>query len=105
MNSSNCIIIHGCPRDKEKSQDPQRRTYDKHWLPWLKRELTSRGIPTEAPLMPTPWEPVYEDYKREFEKFTVTESTTLIGHSSGGTFLVRWLGETKRKIQLDLQMN
>ncbi|MDP3735627.1 MAG: alpha/beta hydrolase [bacterium] len=94
----NCIIIHGCPSDAEKAMNPTTRTYDKHWIPWAKKELTTLGIKTETPLMPSPWEPDYEKFKSEFEKYTVGENTTVVGHSCGAAFLVRWLGETKRKI-------
>ena len=79
--------------------DPERRTYDKHWIPWTKKNLAALGINTETPLMPNPWAPVYEDFKKEFEKLVVSENTTLIGHSCGCAFLVRWLGESKKKIK------
>jgi predicted alpha/beta hydrolase family esterase len=49
--------------------------------------------------MPNPWRPIYEDFKKEFEKYEVNEKTILIGHSCGCSFLVRWLGETKQKIK------
>lgn len=94
----NCLIIHGCPSDAEKAMNPVTRTYDKHWIPWLKRNLNAAGIETEAPLMPDPWEPRYQKFKAEFEKYHVGENTILIGHSCGCAFLVRWLGETKRII-------
>jgi uncharacterized protein len=96
-NKTNCIIIHGCPSKKEL--DPVIRTYDKHWIPWIKKELILKGIKTETPLMPNPWTPVYEDFKKEFEKCLVSENTILIGHSCGCSFLVRWLGESKQKIK------
>ena len=92
------IIIHGCPSNKKKAMDAETRTYDKHWMPWIKKELTSKGVKTETPLMPNPWEPDYEAFKKEFEKYEVTEDTILIGHSCGCTFLVRWLGDAKKKI-------
>jgi hypothetical protein len=94
----NCIIIHGCPSNVERAMNPKTRTYDKHWIPWLKKELSSRGIKTETPLMPSPWEPDYNKFKKEFEKYKVTENTILIGHSCGCAFLVHWLGETKQKV-------
>ena len=94
----NCIVIHGCPSNAERAMDPKTRTYDKHWIPWIKRELIKREIKTETPLMPTPWDPNYEKFKQEFEKCEVTENTILIGHSCGCAFLVRWLGQTKQKI-------
>lgn len=94
----NCIIIHGCPSNAEKAMNPITRTYDKHWIPWTKLKLIEKGIETETPLMPSPWEPVYDNFKKEFENYYVGENTILIGHSCGCTFLVRWLGETKKNI-------
>lgn len=94
----NCIIIHGCPSDIEKAMNEKTRTYDKHWIPWLKKKLTSRGVKTETPLMPEPWYPDYNKFKKEFEKHNVDQDTILIGHSCGTAFLVRWLGDTEQKI-------
>lgn len=79
--------------------DEKRRTYDKHWIPWLKKELIAKGIKTEAPLMPEPWYPDYSKFKKEFENYGVDENTILIGHSCGCAFLVRWLGDTKQKVK------
>jgi uncharacterized protein len=87
-----CIIVHGCPSD---SKD---KTYDKHWMPWLKEELNKRGIKTEISVMPKPWHPNYNNFKKEFENYKVNENAVLIGHSCGCAFLVRWLGETKQKV-------
>lgn len=96
-NGIDCIIIHGCPSNKERAMNPKTRTYDKHWIPWAKKALAARGIRTETPLMPTPWYPDYEKYKKVFEKYDIDKKTILVGHSCGSAFLVRWLGETKRK--------
>jgi len=98
MSNKKCIIIHGCPSDEEKAMNPETRTYDKHWIPWTKNQLIAKNIETETPLMPSPWQPDYEKFKSEFEKYDVDEDTILVGHSCGCAFLVRWLGETKRKI-------
>ncbi|TSC81505.1 MAG: hypothetical protein G01um101419_809 [Parcubacteria group bacterium Gr01-1014_19] len=89
----NVIIVHGCPDNQEKA------SYNKHWMPWTKDELVEAGLHVETPLMPNPWAPVYEDYKKEFEKYHVSENTILVGHSCGCAFLVRWLGETKQKVK------
>lgn len=98
-NKLNCIIIHGCVSKKEDAMNPETRTYDKHWIPWIKKELILKGINTETPLMPDPWEPIYENYKKEFEKYSISENTILVGHSCGCAFLVHWLGETKTRIK------
>ena len=81
MDNKNCIIIHGCPLNTEKKISPETRTYDKHWIPWTKKELIARDIKIENPLMPSPWEPDYEKFKNEFEKYNVDEDTILVGHS------------------------
>jgi hypothetical protein len=59
----NVIVIHGCPSDEEKAANPKTRTYDKHWIPWIKKELQSRGIKVDTPLMPKPWYPDYNKFK------------------------------------------
>jgi predicted alpha/beta hydrolase family esterase len=95
MASRDCIIIHGCPSAPE---DAETRSYDKHWIPWVREKLIEQGIPTIAPIMPDPWAPNYERFKEAFERHPVSEGTVLIGHSCGCAFLVRWLGETQQKI-------
>lgn len=44
MNPSNCIIVHGVPLDEEKERDVKRRTYDKHWIPWIKENLEKKRL-------------------------------------------------------------
>lgn len=94
---TNCIIVHGGP-----GSTPPAKHHDlgeRHWMGWLNKELNSRGIKTDNPEMPNPWNPVYEDYKKEFEKYHIDENTILVGHSHGCAFLVRWLGDSKQKIK------
>jgi len=95
----NCIIIHGTPGKEEKAMPPEKRFYNRHWMLWIKRELEKKGWQVAKPDMPNPWKKVYNNYKKEFEKYGVNENTVLIGHSSGCAFLVRWLGESKQKVK------
>jgi len=99
MSKKSCIIIHGCPSNVEKAMDPERRTYDKHWIPWIRKELILKDIKVELPLMPEPWDAKYEAWKEIMDNIEVNDESILIGHSCGGAFLVRWLGETKKKIK------
>ena len=80
MTAKKCIIIHGCSLDVEKATDPETRTYDKHWIPWTKKQLIASHIETETPLMPLPQYPDYEKFKKEFEKYDIDENTILVGH-------------------------
>jgi predicted alpha/beta hydrolase family esterase len=98
VSDRNCIIVHGCPPGPEGEGDAATRSFDKHWIPWVRESLIERDIPTLAPAMPDPWAPVYASYKQEFEKLPVSDRTILIGHSCGCAFLVRWLGESKQRI-------
>ncbi|MBU4070241.1 MAG: leucine--tRNA ligase [Nanoarchaeota archaeon] len=96
---SNVVIVHGCPGDEEKAMNPKTRTYDKHWIPWIKNKLEKKEIKVFTPLMPEPWKANYSQWKKEFDKLNVNGKSVLIGHSCGCAFLVRWLGETKKKIK------
>ena len=93
------IIIHGGPDEDERKLAPKERSYDKHWMPWTKKQLESKGWTVELPQMPNPWEPQYKEYKKEFERLEVNHNTVLIGHSRGCAFLVRWLGDSRQKIK------
>lgn len=93
------VIVHGCPSNKERAVRPEKRTYDKHWIPWIKKKLSEKKIETFVPLMPEPWAPNYKNWKKEFDKLNINKNSILIGHSCGCAFLVRWLGEVKIKIK------
>jgi predicted alpha/beta hydrolase family esterase len=88
------LILHGCPQDP-KDLIP----HEKRWMNWLAGKLQEKGLNAIAPDMPSPWNPDYEKWKMEFDKYQITENTQLIGHSCGGGFLVRWLLDTKKKVK------
>jgi GT2 family glycosyltransferase len=94
----NCIIIHGCPSKEEDLIDITRMNA-KHWIPYVVENLKKKMANVLSPLMPNPWAPDYAAFKLEFEKYPVNENTVLVGHSCGCAFLVRWLGESKKKIK------
>lgn len=92
------IIIHGY-NDRSEFEDVTRpAASNDHWYPWLQRQLLLNGIEAQTPEMPGLYIPNYEQWKTMFERFTPDENTILIGHSCGGGFLVRWLSETKTKV-------
>lgn len=88
------IILHGCPPNEETVTPKSER-----WMNWLAETLSRKGFHAIAPDLPTSWAPKYEEWKKEFEKYPVTENTLLIGHSCGAAFLVRWLLDTKKKVR------
>lgn len=94
----NCLVVHGCPDNDEKQLLPADRSYNKHWILWIKEQLIARGVPTDNPQLPDPWKKNYQEFKEVFEKYPVNSDSILIGHSCGCAFLVRWLGESKQPI-------
>jgi len=93
LNYRNAIIIHGKPsREKYYSPDyPSSSNFA--WIPWLQKHLIINDIKADTPEMPLAYEPDYKVWKREFERFDICQNTSLIGHSAGGTFILRWLSE------------
>jgi predicted alpha/beta hydrolase family esterase len=93
----NCIIIHGGPLTDTPENPPNLHTL--YWHPWTKNELSKHSIETHIPAMPNPWNPKYDEYKGHMDSLPVSEDSVLIGHSRGVAFLLRWLGDTKQKVQ------
>lgn len=93
----NAIIVHGTC-DKEEYYSPEYPSAsNSHWIPWLQKQLIIKDIKADTPEMPHAYEPRYEVWKTEFERFDITPETILVGHSCGGGFLVRWLSENKNQ--------
>lgn len=92
------IIIHGTTDKKEYFSDKYPSPSNSHWLPWLQKKLLQKGLLTQTPEMPQPYKPVYGKWKKEFEMYEISRFNILVGYSSGGGFLIRWLSENKIKI-------
>lgn len=88
------LILHGCPPSEEMVT-----TLENRWMNWVSDELQKKGYDATALQMPTSWNPKYSQWSQEFEKYTITENTMLIGHSCGAAFFVRWLLENQRKVK------
>lgn len=94
----NAIIIHGICDKAEYFSDEYPSLSNSHWLPWLQKQLLIRGILTQTPEMPKPYQSEYDQWKTQFEEYEINDETILIGHSCGGGFLLRWLSENKIKV-------
>jgi predicted alpha/beta hydrolase family esterase len=89
----NAIILHGRPSKEEYYSDLYPSASNSHWLPWLQKQLLIKDIPAYTPEVPYCYDLDYENWCKEFERCEITAGTTLVGHSCGGGFIVRWLGE------------
>jgi len=92
------ILIHGYHKKKNVMNPNKRMPSNNHWVPWASKQLMINGIFPIAVEMPEPWNPKFEVWKKELERFDIDKETILIGHSYGGGFVVRWLSETDKKI-------
>lgn len=91
----NAILLHGKP-GKEEYYDanfPSCSNY--HWFPWLQKQLLVRDIKADTPEVPYAYDPQWELWCKEVERFEITPETTLVRHSCGGGFWVRYLSEHK----------
>ena len=92
----NAIILHGMPSKEEFLDAKLPNESNAHWLPWLQKQLLMKGILTYTPDMPKPYAPDYDAWCREVERYDIGPQTTLVGHSCGGGFWVRYLSERKK---------
>jgi predicted alpha/beta hydrolase family esterase len=89
----NAIILHGLPSKEEYYNEARPSASNSHWLPWLQHHLMMHGIKADTPEIPTVYEPDYDVCVKEVERFDITPETTLVGHSMGAGFWVRYLTE------------
>lgn len=72
---------------------------DKHWFPWLERELTALGIACYRLTMPNSHRPVASEWLAELEqRIDLNQPTIIVGHSLGTLATLNFLAKTRAKI-------
>lgn len=89
----NAILLHGKPGEKEYYDPAFPSPSNYHWFPWLQKQLLVKDIKADTPEVPLAFDPQYELWVTEVERFDITKETLLVGHSCGGGFWVRYLSE------------
>ena len=67
-----------------------------NWFPWLKAIEEKKGNEVFVPDFPNTEFPTYDAWRDHWEEFyasKVDKESVLVGHSLGGSFLLRWLSE------------
>lgn len=90
---SNAIILHGRPGRDEYYDPLAASASNAHWLPWLQKQLLTHDIIASTPEVPLAYEPLWERWVKEVERFEINDDTILVGHSCGAGFWVRYLSE------------
>jgi predicted alpha/beta hydrolase family esterase len=91
----NAIIVPGSPGRDEYYNPTLTSNSNAHWYPWLSKQLIVKDIHAVVIEPPLPFQPRYDVWKKEFDRFDISPETILVGHSCGGGFLVRYLSEQK----------
>lgn len=87
------LLLHGKP-SRERYEDPEvPMPHEANWFPWMAAELGRRGITAAIPVLPKPFHPEFEAWRQEVERFSVGRETSVVGHSAGAEFALRWLSE------------
>jgi pimeloyl-ACP methyl ester carboxylesterase len=90
MAIESALILHGKP--KAATLTPENPPpHERHWFGYARRELVARGIAARSLLMPNPANPVYMEWRDAVAGERIDERTTLIGHSAGAGFWMRYL--------------
>src|SRR5579863_5933198 len=87
------IILHGTCSRKDYYDGNIPALSNQNWIPWLQKQLIIRDYAVYTPDIPMAFRPDYDIWRREIEHYEIGASTSLVGHSTGGGFWVRWLSE------------
>jgi len=98
--TKNVIILHGWTNGDISNIPEFLPDSSDNWMGWLKIQLEAVGYKTINPYIRNGYKMEYNEWKKEISKLNleIDENTILVGWSMGGAFWVRWLGETKQKI-------
>jgi len=64
---------------------------------WIQKQLTRKDILCQSLEMPLSYDPIYSDHERVLNQMEISHETTLVGHSCGGGFLLRYFSKHKEK--------
>jgi len=89
------ILIHGLPEKEEVLGDVWPSPSNAHWFPWIQKQLTRQDILCQTLEMSKSYNPTYSEHERILNQMEISDETTLVGHSCGGGFLLKYLSEYK----------
>ena len=100
----NVVLLHGIFPEKFDgvliadipSCDPNN---DANWMGWTKRRLQEKGYVATCPVIVDVWNASWKQWKTELDKVTFDEDTVLVGLSGGAYALLRYLGESGKRVK------
>lgn len=72
---------------------------DGNWMGWTKKRLQENGYTVTCPVIADVWNASWKQWETELDKVIIDENTILVGLSAGGYALLRYLGESRKKVK------
>ena len=92
---TNAILLHGKPDKEGYYSTDEPSMSNSHWFPWLQKQLLRNDIKADTPEVLNAYDPKWETWVSEVERFEIGPETLLVGHSCGGGFWLKYLSEHK----------
>ncbi|MDB4983924.1 MAG: hypothetical protein JWM20_103 [Patescibacteria group bacterium] len=88
------ILIHGRPDEDEFLNPNIPSPSNAHWFPWIQKQLAMQGEIAQSLEFPfVDYQPDWNGWVSVIENFKIDPETTLVGNSTGGGFILRYLSE------------
>ena len=100
----NIVLLHGRWSEKINHTliidiplcNPNNRD---NWMGWTKEQLERQGHTVTCPIIINSWMAPYGQWKSELNKVPIDEKTVLVGWSAGGYAILRYLGESGKRVK------
>jgi pimeloyl-ACP methyl ester carboxylesterase len=89
---SRVILMHGGYDEPDYRSHALPSASNRQWLPWVQNRLLAAGYDAQTPEVFRSYAFDYDGWRREFERH-VDDEMSLVGHSTGAGFFLRWLSE------------
>lgn len=87
------IILHGICDSEEYNSDEFPSSSNSHWVPWLQKQLLIKQIDCKTPDVMNSYKANYDDWYKTVKPHLIDSNTTLVGHSAGCGFFLKYLSE------------
>lgn len=91
----NAVLLHGRPAKWEYDllELFHLKMSNTNWFSWLRKQLVKNDFRVQTPEIPHSYKPEWQTWVKEVENCRINEDSTLVGHSTGAGFWVRYLSE------------
>ncbi len=96
----NALILHGLADMEEYYEMDFPSPSNAHWLPWLQQKFLREDIVCQTPELGCGFKSTYKDWSSIFPQFKINENTSIVAHSMGCGFILKYLSQNKN-IKID----